>query len=580
MTTALLSFFSKLFNPVWLTGPLLDKELRVSSRRRRNYFLRFIYIALLSIFILSTWYSTLAIRSSGSTVYQISRLSQAGKNIITGIVWFQFVVAQIVAIVMLSSSVSDEIRSGTLSVLMTTPINSFQIVTGKLLSKLLQLTLLLAISLPLLAIIRVFGGVPWDYIVASVCITLTAAVLAGALSLLLSMSYRYAHTVILVAIMAYLVVFGVLPGLFNLLAVKGIFIFDRQVTQSIIALTNPFWAFAATNAMLLIQSGVPKFFSWPVHCLIMLAVTAVLITISVCRVRKAALCEAFGQSGKLWSGRALRRKGSGNIDNTGSQSPAGSSMESLRTIKPVTGQPIVWKEMRKGFVGRGKGDIAISVLLIGTFIITFVLLLFSSKRNIILPHYFVSGFYLVVMIRLAVLSAGSIAAEKEARTWPVLLATPLEDKEIVRGKAIAAFRRNIPLLLLYFVLLCAMYIRLYSLGSLAGSDGLLQILVLLALVASGFMCSVLFVIGSGSYFGVRLKTTTAAVAATVGLYLVMTYLLCGMFNPLRILLYRMALRRAGPWSYYAMTITFMLIQAGIGLSLAQRAVRRLRRDIF
>jgi len=572
MTTALLSFFSKLFNPVWLTGPLLDKELRVSSRRRRNYFLRFIYIALLSIFILSTWYSTLAIRSSASTVYQISRLSQAGKNIITSIVWFQFVVAQLVAIVMLSSSVSDEIRSGTLSVLMTTPINSFQIVTGKLLSKLLQLTLLLAISLPLLAIIRVFGGVPWDYIVASVCITLTAAVLAGALSLLLSMIYRYAHTVILVAIMVHLVVFGVLPGLFNLLAVKGIFIFDRQVTQSIIALTNPFWAFAATNAMLLIQSGVPKFFSWPVHCLIMLAVTAVLITISVCRVRKAALCEAFGQSGKLWSRRALIRKGSGNIDNTCSQSLSGS-------IKPVTGQPIVWKEMRKGFVGRGKGDIAISVLLIGTFIITVVLLLFSSKRNIILPYYFVSGFYLVVMIRLAALSAGSIAAEKEARTWLVLLATPLEDKEIVRGKAIAAFRRNIPLLLLYFVLLCAMYIRLYSLGSLAGSDGLLQILVLIPLVASGFVCSVLFVIGSGSYFGVRLKTATAAVAATVGLYLVMTYLLCGMFNPFRVLLYR-ALRRAGPWSYYAMTITFTLIQAGIGLSLAQRAVRRLRRDIF
>ena len=573
MTTALLSFFSKLFNPVWLTGPIFDKELRVSSRRKRNYFLRCGYIILLGVFVLSTWYSTVVLRSSGSAVYQISRLSQAGRQIITAFIWFQFIVAQLVAIVMLSSSVSDEIRSGTLSVLMTTPINSFQIVTGKLLSKLLQLTLLLAISLPLLAIIRVFGGVPWDYIVASVCITLIAAVLAGALSLLLSMTYRYAHTVILVAIMVYLVVFGILPGLFNLLAVKGIFIFDRQVTQSIIALTNPFWAFAATNARLLIRSGVPKFFSWSVHCLIMLAVTAVLITISVWRVRKAALCEAFGQSGKLWSRRTLIRKGSGNIDNTCSQSLSGS-------IKPVTGQPIVWKEMRKGFVRRGKGDIAISVLLIGTFIITVVLLLFSSKRNIILPYYFVSGFYLVVMIRLAALSAGSIAAEKEARTWPVLLATPLEDKEIVRGKAIAAFRRNIPLLLLYFVLLCAMYIRLYSFGSLAGSDGLLQILVSLALFASGIVCSVLFVIGSGSYFGVRLKTATAAVAATVGLYLVMTYLRCGMFNPLRILLYRTALRRAGPWSYYAMTITFTLIQAGIGLSLAQRAVRRLRRDIF
>jgi ABC-2 type transport system permease protein len=578
MTTTLISFF-KLFNPVWLTGPLLEKELRVSSRRRRNYFLRCIYIALLSLFILSTWYSTIAIRGSGSNVYQISRLSQAGRNIITGIAWFQFVAAQLIAMVMLSSSVSDEIRSGTLSVLMTTPINSFQIVAGKLLSKLLQLMLLLAISLPLLAIIRVFGGVPWDYVVASFCITLTAALLAGSLSLILSMTYRYAYTVILVAISVYLLVFGVLPVLFNLVAAKGIL--NQQVVHSIIALTNPFWAFAATNAMLLIQSGVPKFFSWPIHCLIMLAVTTVFITISVWRVRKVALCEAFGRKVKLGPGRALTRKRSCKIDNTGSQSPAGSTVESSREIKHVTGQPIVWKETQKGFVGRGKGNIAIYVLLIGTFIITVALLFLSSQRNFILSFSFVSGFSLIVMIRLAVLSAGSIVAEKEARTWPVLLATPLEDKEIVWGKAIAAFRRNIPLFLLYLLLLCVQYIRIYSFGfgNLGGIDRLLQILIYLVLTIVSIVCSLLFVIGSGLYFGVRLKTTTAAVAATVGLYLAMTYLLCGMFNPLRFLLYRIV-RQGGPWSYHAMTFIFMLIQAGIGLYLVQRAIRRLRGDIF
>jgi len=264
--SALNSFVYKVPSLSWLTGPIFDKELRVSSRRRRNYFLRFAYILLLSVFILSIWYSTLGIRSSGSIVYWVSRLSQAGKHIITTIVWFQFIAAQLIAIVMLSSSVSDEIHTGTLSVLMTTPISSFQIVTGKLMSKLLQLMLLLAISLPLLAIVRVFGGVTWDYIVSSVCITLTAAVLVGSLSLLLSMIFRYAYNVIIVTILGYLLVFGALAGLFNMLAVKGIFIFDENVTQSILALIDPFVAFAAINAILL-QSGVPKYFSWPVHCL-------------------------------------------------------------------------------------------------------------------------------------------------------------------------------------------------------------------------------------------------------------------------------------------------------------------------
>ena len=548
----------------WLTGPIFDKELRVSSRRKRNYLLRFAYILLLSNFILSIWYSALGIRGSGSAVYQISRLSSAGRQIITTIVWFQFIAAQLIAIVMLSSSVSDEIHTGTLSVLMTTPISSFQIVTGKLLSKLLQLILLLAISLPLLAIIRVFGGVTWDYIVSSVCITLTAAVLVGSLSLLLSMIFRHAYNVIIVTILGYLLVFGALPGLFNMLAVRGIFIFDRNMTQSILALINPFVAFAATNAILL-QSGVPKFFSWPVHCLIMLAVTAVLLAISVWRVRKAALGEAFCRSGKLWSGQTLKRRARSNVDNKGSQSQAGS-------ILPVTGPPIVWREMRKGFVGHSKTDRTITIMLIVLFCLAAILLLLSPRNNII-PTLLILGLYWIAMIRIAVFSAGSITGEKEARTWPILLVTTLGDKEIIRGKAIAAIRRNIPLLLLYLVLMCISY-------AIIGMRAFPQILISLPITAVDMVCSIIFLAGMGVYFGVRLKTTTTAVAATVGSYLIMVFLFRFGFTVSYSLLFS-ATRIAGSiWVFHATSIIFSLAMGGIGLHQARCAVRRLRRDIF
>ena len=575
MTAGPISTFSKWINPTWLTGPIFDKELRVSSRRRRNYFLRSGYIILLSVFILSIWYSIFGIRRSGSAVYLASRSSQAGKYIITTTVWFQFLVTQLIAVVMLSSAVSDEIRTGTLSVLMTTPINSFQIVTGKLLSKLLQLMLLLAVSLPLLAVIRVFGGVQWDYIVSSVCITLTATLLAGSLSLLLSMTYRHAYNVILITIVGYLLIFGALPGLFTWLADLGMF--NQQMTQSVIALTNPFWAlFKSTSAMVSTPGRGLQFFSWPVHCLIMLAVTAVLMTMSVWRVRKAALFEAFGQPGKLWSWRALKRKGSRNIDNIGSQSPVGS-------IIPIGVSPIVWKEMRKGFLGGKERGAAISVLLIGLFFLTAILLLFSPKKTIFFASYLVWGLYLVVMIRLAVLSAGSIAGEKEARTWPILLATPLADREIVRGKAIAAFRRTVPLLLLYLALLCIFYIRVGR----QQFPQIFHIFSIFLVTAAGLVASVLLVIGSGLYFGVRFRTAAAAIAATVGSYLAVRYFFCGTFNPLRILLYATIARLYSPrnpiamyWVYYSTTATFSLIQAGIGLFLGRRAVRQLRRNIF
>lgn len=562
-TSASYNSVCNILSLLWLTGPIFDKELRVSSRRRRNYFLRFAYVLLLSIFILSIWYSTLGIRSSGSAVYQISRLSSAGRQIITTIVWFQFIAAQLIAIVMLSSSVSDEIHTGTLSVLMTTPISSFQIVTGKLMSKLLQLVLLLAISLPLLAIIRVFGGVPWDYVASSVCITLTATLLAGALSLLMSITYRHAYTVILVTVTVYMVFFGALPGLFNMLAVKGMFIFDRQVTQSLLALTNPFVAFAASNAVF-IRSGVPSFFSWPLHCLLMLAVTAVLIALAVWRVRKASLAGTFSSTTKLWLAGVLERMLTRIFYKAGSQSPGSS-------IIPVTGPPIIWKEMRKGFIGRSKGEAAMFVLLIGAFLIAVVLLLLSSERNFFISGYFISAFYLVALFRMAVFSAGGITIEKEARTWPVLLATPLEDKDIVRGKAIAAFRRNVPLLLMYFILFSITYFKMAGITSIPT----IALNMLLSLASS-----VLFVIGSGLYFGTRFRTTTTAVAATIGLHLAITFLFCGAFNPLNSFFYTAVFRRGGQWLYFGVTIVRSLTIGGAGLSFARCARRRLRRDIF
>ena len=562
MTTTLVSTFSDFFDPARFFGPIFDKELRVSSRLRRNYFLRFAYILLLSVFILSVWYGTVGTRSSSSAVYAVSRLAQAGRQVIITIAWFQFIACQLIAVVMLSSSISDEIRTGTLSVLMTTPIGGFQIVAGKLLSKLLQLILLLAISLPLLAIVRIFGGVSWDYLVSSVCITLTATLLAGALSFLLSITYRHAHTVILVTMAVYMLLFGALPGLFNMLAVKGMSSIDSQTTQSLLALTNPFVAFAASNAKFT-QSGVPSFFSWPLHCLLMLAVTGVLVTVSVWRVRRAATAGTFNSAKRLRLVGVLERTIGRIFYRAGSQSTDSD-------VIPVEDPPVVWKEMRKGFIGRSKGEAVIFVLLAGAFLIAAALILLGTSRNLFLPQYFIYAFYLVVMVRMAVFSAGSITAEKEARTWPVLLATPLEDKDIIRGKAIAAFRRNAPLLLLYVLLLSILYLRI------GGKTSIIAVIFSLLPIAT----SALLVIGSGLYFGTRIRTTTTAVAVAVGLYLAITFLFCGAFNPLNRFFYTIVFSRGGQWLYFSVTIVRSLTVGALGLSLARCARRRLRRNIF
>src|SRR5512133_4266368 len=113
-------------DPTRLAGPIFDKELRVSSRRRRSYSLRFFYVVILMFFVAAVWLSVVDMQ--GSAAVQQSRMAEAGTRIITRIVIFQFVAMQILAVILLCNAVSDEVYHRTLGLLMTTPINSLQIV--------------------------------------------------------------------------------------------------------------------------------------------------------------------------------------------------------------------------------------------------------------------------------------------------------------------------------------------------------------------------------------------------------------------------------------------------------------------
>ncbi len=86
------------------------------------------------------------------------------------------------ALILNSGAILTEARSRTLSTLLATPITPARIVMGKLSASLLQLLLLLVISLPLLAMVRVLGGVDWMFLVATLCVTTTGMFLMGSMA--------------------------------------------------------------------------------------------------------------------------------------------------------------------------------------------------------------------------------------------------------------------------------------------------------------------------------------------------------------------------------------------------------------
>jgi ABC-2 type transport system permease protein len=464
----------------WLTGPIFDKELRVSSRRRRNYALRFLYVMFFMTLLSLFWLDIVVHRST--SVYQISRMAEAGRNIITIIVWFQFITSQAVAVVMLSASISDEIYKRTLGVLMTTPIGSLQIVLGKLLSRLLQMVLLLAITLPLLAIVRVFGGVPWDFLVCSLCVTLSTILFVGTLSLFFSIFTRRAYVVIIATVLTLAMLFALLPFIVAFLMsdiVSGGALFD------FLSYVNPYVVMMkATDALESAKSM--RFVNWPTHSAIMSGASLLLLLLATVLVRKAALRQAAGQSG-LWSSRG-KSLGTGHI-------------------RRVVGSPVLWKERRTPLLGRHKLGMIVAVFLaLGLLGTTYAL---CAKEDILMDPE-VRASYVVIFLFLGmlfttVLPATCITSEKESQTWSLLLTTPIGDWEIVWSKFLGIVRRCLPA---WGFLLG--HVTLFTLAGIIQPVGAVQLAILVAWV-------VFFLSGSGLYFSARFRHTTTAVIANIAL---------------------------------------------------------------
>lgn len=542
-------------SPLRLVGPLTVKELRVASRQRKYYLLRFAYVCLLALVTMQFWYVLTQAGGGASAVVQMSRLGEAGKTIIVTIVWFQFITGQMLAAVLLSDAISSEIRRRTLEGLLVTPIGAVHIVLGKLLSRLVQLVLLLAISLPVLALVRVFGGVPWDYVVAGVCITLSGSVFAGSLSLLCSITNRHAHQAVLAVVVWYLVVWGILAWALMLLTRSGFP--PYAFTTLVLSLTNPFLALLVrTEAIFRGPSGANASVPLLWHCLTILALAAVMLALSVRRVRHAAL---VGQAGSSREAKARAKRGA-IARRKGMSQP----------IRRVKGAPVVWKELCTPLFQARRQIVFHVVLWAAVAAFIFVMVAFFGPQvygSFFIPIPILQWLF---VIRLGVAAASAVTREKEAHTWAILLTTPLSDEEILKGKLSAAFRRNLALLIPLLVL--------YLFAVVLGPTYQFGPLLLVLSIGAGLAGSVVFLLGAGVYLSTRLKTTAGAVATTLGVFLVPKLFCCGVPGPLFLLSPGSS---GGPFAgMFAVALVPPAVHVIAGLLCLRAALRRLRRNVF
>src|SRR4051812_16779521 len=179
-------------------GPIFGKELRSTSRRKRTYYLRFFYIGTLLLFLLA-FYGDLSsdIRHVGSVARRAQKLAELGTVFFMVFSFFSLAAMAIAGPVLTATAINSERLHKTLPVLLMTPISAWQIVSGKLFSRLLIALTLLGLSLPILAIVRLLGGVEIYDMFGVICICVAVALFTASIGLLLSTLVSRAYSVIL-----------------------------------------------------------------------------------------------------------------------------------------------------------------------------------------------------------------------------------------------------------------------------------------------------------------------------------------------------------------------------------------------
>lgn len=143
---------------------IVVKELRGRMRGRRAFVVITIHVLLLSLF---AWMfmrlneETISNTSSygGQATYASASI---GRGIFLGLMLLQTLIVAVLAPAATSGAISSEREHQTLELLAVTPISSFAIVVGKLLSALAWVFVLILASIPVTALVFVFGGVAPD----------------------------------------------------------------------------------------------------------------------------------------------------------------------------------------------------------------------------------------------------------------------------------------------------------------------------------------------------------------------------------------------------------------------------------
>ncbi|GKV67643.1 hypothetical protein NCCP2716_01410 [Sporosarcina sp. NCCP-2716] len=191
-----------------LTNPVLAKEVKLRFRSPKSFVGVFLYLTAMCLFVFGFIYTTTSL--SGTIYFKPSE----SVMLFSFLTFIQLGLVLFITPGLTAGTISGERERQTLPMLLTTSQSSFQIISGKLLSSVLFLLLLIVAGLPIYSLVFLFGGISPVLLMKSLLFLFITLLSIGSLGVLFSTLIRKT-TVSMIATYGSMLFFtAVIPFLF------------------------------------------------------------------------------------------------------------------------------------------------------------------------------------------------------------------------------------------------------------------------------------------------------------------------------------------------------------------------------
>lgn len=490
-----------------MLGPIFMRELTTVPRRASHFRARAALLGLLGILGVTSWQATVG----------FTRDATLGEAARFGILLFQIIV--IVELVLLiffaaltaASAVSQEKDRRTFMLLLITDMADYEIVLGKLFGALLPIVVLLAISVPILTMMLLMGGVDPSQVWQATAVLLAAAVAAGSVGGVVALWRERTFQALALSVLflsLYLAVVQAVPVLGER------FLPGFTDWNFVHACLDPF------AAMLEVLDppaggfeGIPPAYA---YALTMLVGFVFLNGFGIRKLRK------WNPSGEpIVQREKIAHDPEADLTADQLQEFRAKAHAAPGAERPVWENPVVWREIRTLAYGRRPLLVKLAYVVVFALVAYFSLTMLDSPDG---RPAFVAAYGLVPVMVLSLLlvaaqAVTSVTSERDIGALDVLLVTDVSPQEFVFGKLMGVMYNTKeylipPLLLAVYYAWLGLFAKVPS--DAGGWDRFAANLGSLGAVLVGMIVLFAFVMCLGLHVSLRNVNSRLAIVNTLG----------------------------------------------------------------